>query len=83
MPENLRLFITDPDGDDAYPIVTFTWLLCYKHYRDERTAETIKAVARFNLTTGQEWSKDLGYVPLPKNVVDRVLKATDEIQVGD
>jgi phosphate transport system substrate-binding protein len=83
LPDNLRLFITDPQSADAYPIVTFTWLLCYKSYRDERTAETIKSVVVFCLTKGQEWSKELGYVPLPKTVVERVLAATEEIRVGD
>jgi phosphate transport system substrate-binding protein len=27
MPENLRVFVPDPDGADSYPMVTFSWLL--------------------------------------------------------
>ena len=34
MPANLRVFLPDPDGEDAYPIVTYTWLICYKKYPD-------------------------------------------------
>ncbi len=83
LPENLRLFITDPEGKHAYPIVTFTWLLCYKNYPVERTAATIKALARFNLTEGQQWSKELGYVPLPDPVVEKVLAALDLIQTAN
>jgi len=30
LPANLRLFIADPAGADAYPIVTFSWILIYK-----------------------------------------------------
>jgi phosphate transport system substrate-binding protein len=30
LPENLRLFLPDPEGKDAYPIVTYTWLLAYR-----------------------------------------------------
>ena len=36
MPENLRLFLPDPEGDTSYPIVTYSWLLLYKHYDDSR-----------------------------------------------
>ena len=34
LPANLRGWITDPQGANAYPIVTYTWLLCYKKYKD-------------------------------------------------
>ena len=34
MPENLRLFLPDPEGEDAYPIVSFSWLLLYERYAD-------------------------------------------------
>ncbi len=27
MPDNLRVFEPDPDGEDSYPIVTYSWLL--------------------------------------------------------
>jgi|LakMenE01Jun11ns_1017448.scaffolds.fasta_scaffold9750562_2 hypothetical protein len=27
LPENLRTFISDPEGADSYPIVTYTWIL--------------------------------------------------------
>ncbi|MGC9524382.1 MAG: phosphate ABC transporter substrate-binding protein PstS [Limnospira sp.] len=29
LPENLRAFIDDPEGENSYPIVTYTWLLVY------------------------------------------------------
>ncbi len=34
LPENLRAFVTDPEGEDSYPIVTYTWLLAYENYDD-------------------------------------------------
>ena len=27
LPENLRAFFPDPEGQDSYPIVTYSWLL--------------------------------------------------------
>jgi phosphate transport system substrate-binding protein len=80
LPDNLRVWVADPDGPDAYPIVTYTWLLCRKSYDDPKVAEALKNVIRFGLTDGQRWSADLGYVPLPEAVAARVLKAVDIIR---
>jgi phosphate transport system substrate-binding protein len=79
LPENLRAWITDPTGPDSYPIVTYTWLLCYKKYPNAKTANTLKSVIKYGLTNGQSFSADLGYIPLPGNVVDAVKKALDQI----
>ena len=43
MPANFRLFVSDPPGAEAYPIVTYTWLLVLKRYDNPRVAGTIKA----------------------------------------
>jgi phosphate transport system substrate-binding protein len=32
MPPNLRLFMPDPEGEDSYPIISFSWLLLYDRY---------------------------------------------------
>ncbi|MBV8055491.1 MAG: phosphate ABC transporter substrate-binding protein PstS [Deltaproteobacteria bacterium] len=79
LPENLRAWITDPAGPDAYPIVTYTWLLCYKKYQNPKTADALKSVIKYGLTQGQSFSADLGYIPLPGNVVDADMKALDQI----
>jgi len=80
LPENLRLFLPDPDGKDAYPIVTYTWLLTYKKYDNEKTAAAVKDVVRYCLIDGQKVSEEMGYVPLPQNVVAANLKALDNIK---
>ncbi len=79
LPPNLRAWITDPQGTDAYPIVTYTWLLCYKKYQDPKIAATLKSVILFGLHQGQSYSVELGYIPLPADVVKTVTKALDEI----
>jgi len=80
LPENLRLFLPDPDGKDAYPIVNYTWLLTYKKYDNEKTAAAVKDVVRYCLNDGQKVSEEMGYVPLPQNVVAANLKALDNIK---
>jgi phosphate transport system substrate-binding protein len=79
LPANLRAWITDPTGAQSYPIVTYTWLLCYKKYGDPNKAAAIKSVIQYGLTQGQSFSVDLGYIPLPANVVDAVSKALAQI----
>ena len=80
LPENLRLFLPDPEGKDAYPIVTYTWLLAYKQYDSSSTAQTLKDVIRYSLNDGQRVSEEMGYIPLPSSVVAANLKALDSIK---
>ncbi len=79
LPENLRAFITDPEGDDSYPVVTYTWMLVYKQYDDPNKAIAVETMIQYGLTKGQEQSLKLGYVPLPTNVVERVAETANEI----
>ena len=79
LPDNLRAFIEDPEGADSYPIVSYTWMLVYKQYSDPVKAKAIEAMIEYGLTEGQKISTQLGYVPLPQNVIDKVAAAADVI----
>jgi phosphate transport system substrate-binding protein len=79
LPEDLRVWVTDPDGEQSYPIVTYTWLLLHKKYEEPKTAEALKDVLRYCLTDGQKESAALGYIPLPAKVAAVVLKAAEGI----
>lgn len=80
MPENMRLFMPDPPGQDSYPIVTYSWLLLYGKYPDVTKADALKKFVKWSITEGQQYSTELGYCPLPSGVVERALKSLDEIQ---
>jgi phosphate transport system substrate-binding protein len=80
LPENLRVFLPDPDGKDAYPVVTYTWLLVYRKYDNDKTAAALKDVVRYCLNEGQKVSEEMGYVPLPQNVIAADLKALENIR---
>jgi phosphate transport system substrate-binding protein len=79
LPENLRAFISDPEGAEAYPVVTYTWLLAPKKVSDPDKAKALEAMVEYGLTEGQKISAELGYVPLPKNVVQQVAATADQI----
>lgn len=79
LPENLRAFISDPEGEESYPIVSYTWLLAYKQYDDPQKAKALEATIEYALTKGQEIAPELGYVALPQNVREKVAEAADAI----
>ncbi|MBL1208502.1 phosphate ABC transporter substrate-binding protein PstS [Geminocystis sp. GBBB08] len=79
LPENLRAFITDPEGEKSYPIVTYSWILAFPKYDDPHKAIAMEAMIQYALTEGQKVAPALGYVPLPANVVEKVAKVADQI----
>jgi phosphate transport system substrate-binding protein len=80
MPPDLRAWLPDPEGEDAYPIVTYTWMLFYKKYDDDHKVAAIHDIIKYCLSTGQKMSDRMGYIPLPENVVAVVTKALENIQ---
>ncbi|MEC4982620.1 MAG: phosphate ABC transporter substrate-binding protein PstS [Oscillatoria sp. PMC 1068.18] len=82
LPENFRAFITDPEGENSYPIVTYTWILAYKNYDDPTKAQALKDVLNYGLNEGQAFAEELGYVPLPDNVVEKVQEAIAQINAS-
>jgi phosphate transport system substrate-binding protein len=76
---DLRGWIEDPAGADAYPIATFTWLLAYKK-QDAKKAEWMRKLVDYCVTAGQASSDSMGYIPLPANVVEKIKIASAQIQ---
>jgi phosphate transport system substrate-binding protein len=52
-------------------------MLVYKDYPDAQKAKAVEVMIEYGLNQGQEVAESLGYVPLPKNVRDRVAAAAD------
>jgi len=80
LPADLRAWVTDPAGDDAYPIVTYTWILAKKKHEDKAKADAVKKLLKWCLTDGQKLSEGLHYVALPESVSTKVLAAVDTIE---
>lgn len=73
---DLRVWVNDPAGKEAYPIATFTWMLFYQH-QDEEKAKLLRDFVEYGLNQGQKDAPKMGYIPLPDNVkakVERALK---------
>jgi phosphate transport system substrate-binding protein len=76
---DLRAWVFDPAGDKAYPIATFTWLI-FPTKQDPAKAKAARHLVEFVITEGQKSADELGYIPLPDNVVDKVRTAAQHIQ---
>lgn len=66
-----KVFVADPAGENAYPIVTFSWLLLYKQYPNASRAEALRDFITWGLSTGQTLSSELGYIPLAPSVAEQ------------
>lgn len=80
LPANLRAFVPDPPGANSYPIVTYSWIMAYKNYPDANKSKALKQALTYGITQGQQYADDLGYIPLPSNVVSRARTAINSIK---
>jgi len=79
MPADFRVSLTNPPGDHAYPIASFTWLLVYKDQPDETKGKLLVKFLWWMIHDGQKYTSDLLYAPLPPQVVKQVEARLGEI----
>ena len=81
MPPDFRVSITNAPGAGVYPVSSFTWLLFYESPKDKRAARTMTDFMRWALHDGQKYCADLGYAPLPEEVVAMEMEALKKIRL--
>lgn len=70
IPDDTRIvLIYRSSNPNAYPISTFTWLMTCQNQSDPARAREITRYLWWAVTSGQRYTSDLGYAPLPQNVV--------------
>jgi len=72
--------IVNSQNKDAYPISAFSFLLIYKEMKNPQ-GEIIVNFLKWALEDGQNFSKDLYYIPLPLNVIQQALKNIQKIKI--
>jgi phosphate transport system substrate-binding protein len=80
MPDDFRVSITDAPGKTAYPISSFTWLLIPEKFSDASKRDAVKAFLKWMLTDGQNYTEQLSYAKLPKEVIAKETKAIEKVQ---
>jgi phosphate transport system substrate-binding protein len=79
---DLRVSITNSSNADAYPIAGFTWVLAYQEMADKAKALALTRYLWWSVTDGQLFTKDLGYAPLPTEVVRKAQEKIRAITSG-
>lgn len=81
MKADLAVNIWNQDGDDAYPIAAFTYIIVYKDLgylkSQEKAAELVKFLRWATLGEGQAAAPGLDYAPLADPVKAKVADAID------
>lgn len=80
MPDDFRVSITNAPGKNTYPICSFTWLLIPEKFKDPGKRDAMKKFLNWAVTDGQGMVESLSYAKLPKEVVDKELKAINKVQ---
>ena len=80
MPKDFRVSITNAPGHNVYPISSFTWMLFYERPKDKQRARMMADFMNWALTDGQRFAPELGYAPLPKEVVAMEMEAIKRIK---
>jgi phosphate transport system substrate-binding protein len=74
--------ITNAPGPGVYPISSFTWLLLYENAKDKAMAKTMVEFLKWALSDGQKFAPDLGYAPLPQDVIKLELAALAKVKTS-
>jgi phosphate transport system substrate-binding protein len=80
MPKDFRVSITNAPGHDVYPISSFTWLLLQESPRDVARSRVMVDFTRWALSGGQGFAPQLGYAPIPKEVVALEMEALTKVK---
>jgi phosphate transport system substrate-binding protein len=82
LPADSKIFLTDTDAADGYPICGFTWALIYQEQnyggRSLDRATKLLNLLWWNIHEGQQFTTPLNYAPLSKQalqVAERILKS--------
>ena len=78
VPEDFALLIPNPEEEEAYPIAGLTWMLIYPEYDNPETARAINTIVQWSLQNGDEMAQELGYIPLPGDVQERVIATVNQ-----
>jgi len=77
---DVRGFITNSPGKDAYPLTAFTWWVLPSDLGNGAKREALRELLQWSLTSGQKDCSELGYVPLPPEMAGRQLESLKNLK---
>jgi phosphate transport system substrate-binding protein len=82
LPQDSKVFLTNTEAADGYPISGFTWALIYKdqnyNNRSQQRAQNLVKLLWWNIHEGQQYCEGLHYAPLSPaavTVAETILKS--------
>jgi phosphate transport system substrate-binding protein len=71
IPDDTRIVLTDSSNAQAYPIVSFTWMLVYQNATDPAKGQAIAHYIWWAIHDGQKFGQALDYPALPEDAVKK------------
>ena len=72
IPEDYRVFFTNPEGRDVYPVAGFTWILIQGDQGDPAKGKALVEFLWWATHDGQKYAPTLLYALLPKSLIGRI-----------
>jgi phosphate transport system substrate-binding protein len=81
-PEDLRIVLAEPDGAEAYPLTSLTFILVDERQRDPTEGAALARFLWWCVHEGQAYAPAMHYATLPPELVRRVEQKLRSMQSG-
>jgi phosphate transport system substrate-binding protein len=81
IPEDYRVFFTNPEGRDVYPVAGFTWILIQGDQGDPAKGKALVEFLWWATHDGQKYAPTLLYAPLPKSLIGRIERTLKSVTI--
>jgi phosphate transport system substrate-binding protein len=71
IPADLRFYVVNAPGTQAYPITGYSWVIVYQKQGDGEKGKALAQLLWWMIHDGQKYAEPLGYAPLPSNIVTK------------
>ena len=72
MPDDLRTKITNSEGENSYPVASYTYILIHAEQKDSVRGKALIEFLWWAVHDGESFAHNLHYAPLPEEVVRKV-----------
>ena len=79
MPEDLRMNITNADGQNSYPMSSYTYILIYEQQKDAGRGKAVVDFLWWAIHDGSKFTEQLHYAPLPEPVQEKVREKLNSV----
>jgi phosphate transport system substrate-binding protein len=71
IPADLRFYVVNAPGAQAYPIAGYSWVIVYRTASDGEKGKALAQLLWWMIHDGQTYAEPLGYAPLPAGIVSK------------